>query len=91
MISQSPNITITQNLKLGNVDLISEFLVIENMKGYVKNEVTIVDLFTSENQNRLISDAKEYIAKLFEGHSDGHDLEHSMRVFSNAVTNRRRD
>jgi len=50
-----------------------------------------VDLFTSENQNRLISDAKEYIAKLFEGHSDGHDLEHSMRVFSNAVAIARKE
>ena len=50
-----------------------------------------MDLFTSENQNRLISDAKEYIAKLFEGHSDGHDLEHSMRVLSNAVAIARKE
>lgn len=50
-----------------------------------------MDLFADENQNRLISDAKEYIAKLFEGHSDGHDLEHSMRVFSNAVAIARKE
>ena len=34
---------------------------------------------------QLISEAKEYIKKLFEGHSDGHDAEHSLRVFSNAM------
>ena len=33
----------------------------------------------------LIRRAKEYIAELFEGHSDGHDLNHSLRVFSNAM------
>ena len=44
-----------------------------------------MDLFSDDKQNKLISDAKDYIAKLFEGYSDGHDLEHSMRVFSNAV------
>ena len=43
-------------------------------------------LFADEEQNKLISDAKGYIAKLFEGHSDGHDLEHSLRVLSNAVS-----
>lgn len=36
------------------------------------------------NEN-IIQDAKEYIAALFEGHSDGHDLDHSLRVFSNAM------
>ena len=50
-----------------------------------------MDLFADENQNRLISDAKEYIAKLFEGHSDGHDLDHSLRVFSNAVAIARKE
>ena len=33
----------------------------------------------------LIREAKEYIAELFAGHSDGHDLNHSLRVFSNAM------
>ena len=33
----------------------------------------------------LIRKAKDYIAGLFEGHSDGHDLNHSMRVYSNAM------
>ena len=50
-----------------------------------------MDLFADEKQNRLISDAKEYIAKLFEGHSDGHDLDHSLRVFSNAVAIARKE
>ena len=44
-----------------------------------------MNLFADDRQNKLISDAKDYIAKLFEGHSDGHDLDHSLRVFSNAV------
>ena len=35
--------------------------------------------------DKLISEAKEYIAELFAGHSDGHDLNHSLRVFSNAM------
>jgi hypothetical protein len=50
-----------------------------------------VDLFADEKQNKLISDAKDYIAKLFEGHSDGHDLDHSLRVFSNAVSIARKE
>lgn len=33
----------------------------------------------------LIRKAKDYIAGLFEGLSDGHDLNHSMRVYSNAM------
>lgn len=33
----------------------------------------------------LIEEAKKYITKLFEGHSDGHDLNHSLRVYENAV------
>ena len=33
----------------------------------------------------LIRKAKDYIAGLFEGHLDGHDLNHSMRVYSNAM------
>ena len=40
-----------------------------------------MDLFSDDKQNKLISDAKDYIAKLIEGYSDGHALEHSMRVF----------
>lgn len=35
--------------------------------------------------DKLISEAKEYIAELFAGHSDGHDLNHSLRVFFNAM------
>ena len=50
-----------------------------------------MDLFADEKQNKLISDAKDYIAKLFEGHSDGHDLDHSLRVFSNAVAIARKE
>ena len=34
---------------------------------------------------KLIRETKEYIKELFEGHSDGHDLNHSLRVFSNAM------
>ena len=34
---------------------------------------------------RLINDAKEYIKVLFENNSDGHDLAHSLRVYSNAM------
>ena len=48
-------------------------------------------LFADDRKNRLISDAGEYIAKLFEGHSDGHDLDHSLRVFSNAVAIARKE
>jgi len=33
----------------------------------------------------LIEEAKKYITKLFEGHSDGHDLNHSLRVYENAI------
>ena len=50
-----------------------------------------MNLFADEKQNKLISDAKGYIAKLFEGHSDGHDLDHSLRVFSNAVAIARKE
>ena len=50
-----------------------------------------VNLFADDRQNKLISDAKDYIAKLFEGHSDGHDLDHSLRVFSNAVVIARKE
>ncbi len=48
-------------------------------------------LFDDDRQNKLISDAVDYIAKLFEGHSDGHDLDHSLRVFSNAVAIARKE
>ena len=34
----------------------------------------------------LIRNAKDYIRELFEGYSDGHDLDHSLRVYSNAMT-----
>ena len=50
-----------------------------------------MNLFADDRQNKLISDAKDYIAKLFEGHSDGHDLDHSLRVFSNAVAIARKE
>ena len=33
----------------------------------------------------LIQNAKDYIKKLFAGNSDGHDLDHSLRVYSNAM------
>ena len=34
----------------------------------------------------LIRNAKDYIKELFAGNSDGHDLDHSLRVYSNAMT-----
>ena len=34
----------------------------------------------------LIRNAKDYIRELFAGNSDGHDLDHSLRVYSNAMT-----
>jgi uncharacterized protein len=34
----------------------------------------------------LIQNAKDYIKDLFSGNSDGHDLDHSLRVYSNAMT-----
>lgn len=34
----------------------------------------------------LIQKAKDYIRDLFSGNSDGHDLDHSLRVYSNAMT-----
>ena len=33
----------------------------------------------------LIRNAKDYIRDLYSGNSDGHDLDHSLRVFSNAM------
>ena len=35
--------------------------------------------------DQLIQNAKDYIKDLFSGNSDGHDLDHSLRVYSNAV------
>ena len=35
--------------------------------------------------DQLIQKAKDYIAVLFEGCSDGHDAEHSLRVYANAM------
>lgn len=35
--------------------------------------------------DQLIQNAKDYIAVLFEGCSDGHDAEHSLRVYANAM------
>ena len=34
---------------------------------------------------QLIRDTKEYIKELFSENSDGHDLDHSLRVYSNAM------
>ena len=34
----------------------------------------------------LIQNAKDYIRDLFNGNSDGHDTDHSLRVYSNAMT-----
>ena len=34
----------------------------------------------------LIRNAKDYIKELFAGNSDGHDFDHSLRVYSNAMT-----
>lgn len=33
----------------------------------------------------LIRNAKDYIRDLYSGNSDGHDLDHSLRVYSNAM------
>ena len=35
-------------------------------------------------ENDIIAKAKEYILKLFENNADGHDAEHSLRVYKNA-------
>ena len=35
--------------------------------------------------DKLIQEAKVYIGELFRGNSDGHDLNHSLRVYSNAM------
>ncbi len=34
----------------------------------------------------LIRNAKDYIKELFAGNSDGHDFDHSLRVYANAMT-----
>ena len=36
--------------------------------------------------DQLIQSAREYIKELFLGNSDGHDLNHSLRVYANAMT-----
>lgn len=36
-------------------------------------------------QNRIIQEAIEYIRKLFQGNSDGHDFDHTMRVYHTAM------
>ena len=36
--------------------------------------------------DQLIQNAKDYIKDLFSDNSDGHDLNHSLRVYSNAMT-----
>lgn len=33
----------------------------------------------------MIEEAMEYIRRLFEGNSDGHDFAHTMRVYRNAM------
>lgn len=35
-------------------------------------------------ENDIIAKAKEYILQLFENNADGHDAEHSLRVYKNA-------
>ncbi len=35
--------------------------------------------------NELITEAITYVKDLFEGNSDGHGLDHTMRVYSNAM------
>lgn len=34
---------------------------------------------------QIVADATAYIAELFKGNSDGHDLDHSLRVYRNAM------
>ena len=34
---------------------------------------------------KLINEAIQYITELFKDNSDGHDLQHSMRVYRNAM------
>lgn len=36
------------------------------------------------DKDRIIEDAIEYVKELFEGNSDGHGADHTMRVFHNA-------
>lgn len=50
-----------------------------------------MELFADDRLNKLISSAREYIAELFKGRSDGHDLNHSLRVFANAVAIARKE
>lgn len=39
------------------------------------------------NENKkIIEDATEYIKELFKDNSDGHDFDHTMRVYNNAIT-----
>ena len=35
--------------------------------------------------NELIDEATGYITDLFRGNSDGHDIEHALRVYRNAI------
>ncbi len=37
------------------------------------------------DKQRIIENAKDYVLKLFEGNSGGHDAEHTFRVYRNAM------
>jgi len=36
-------------------------------------------------QNRIVKEAAEYVRALFQGNSDGHDFEHTLRVYHTAM------
>lgn len=42
-------------------------------------------VFMSDNMDKIIENAIEYIKKLFENNYDGHDSEHTIRVYKNAL------
>ena len=44
----------------------------------------IKDMTEEKRNDELIQAAKEYISNLFKGNADGHDAEHSIRVYQNA-------
>ena len=39
----------------------------------------------SKEEQEIINNAKKYIIDIFEEDSSGHDIEHSLRVFKNAI------
>ena len=44
----------------------------------------IKDMTEEKRNDEVIQAAKEYISNLFKGNADGHDAEHSIRVYQNA-------